>query len=249
MLKILTWMVLIAFLPLKLTAKELSFATQQFAPFSFEIGGEIHGPMPEIVRSACELSKISCDLKLLPWPRAQKYVYFGVINGMFPIGWTEKRAARLYFSEPILSTEYGLFVKEDSKLVMTEKTDLSGLTIGAYGPSNTSRSLIKLTKDMKNVKLDITPHDEFPFKKLAVGRVDAVYSNKNVGEALIAKLGLNNIKYAGRHRTLDYYIGISKKHTDENLAREFFATIVLMKEKGVIRNILSGYTMDEALAK
>ncbi|WP_019612886.1 substrate-binding periplasmic protein [Psychromonas ossibalaenae] len=223
--------------------KELSFATQEFSPFSYEVGGVAHGPAVEIVKSACELADIKCRVTVLPWPRAQKYVSQGVINGFFPIGWSKEREARLYFSEPVMHTEYGFFARDNRNFNVADKLELSGLVIAVYGPSNTSRTLMELTKNVNGVKLDITPHDEFPFKKLSAGRVDAVYSNRLVGNALIAKLGLTNINYYRKHSDINYYIGLSKVNTTPDLAEDYMDTISHMLTEGIIENILSSYSV------
>ncbi|WP_051303432.1 substrate-binding periplasmic protein [Psychromonas aquimarina] len=224
-------------------SKELSFATQEFSPFCYEVGDVAHGPAVEIVKSACELANIKCSVIVLPWPRAQKYVNQGVINGVFPIGWSETRESQLYFSEPIIHTEYGFFARDNNNFNDVDILDLTGLTIAVYGPSNTSRTLIELTRNVYGVKLDITPHDEFPFKKLSVGRVDAVYSNRLVGKALIAKLGLTNINYYRKHLNVKYYIGLSKDNTMPNVAADYMDTISYMLNEGIIDNILSNYSV------
>ncbi|WP_051302861.1 substrate-binding periplasmic protein [Psychromonas aquimarina] len=223
--------------------KELSFATQEFSPFSYEVGGAAHGPAVEIVKSACELAGIKCSVTVLPWPRAQKYVSQGVINGFFPIGWSKERETQLYFSEPVMHTEYGFFARDSSSFNFADRQDLTGLVIAVYGPSNTSRTLRELTRGVSGVKLDITPHDEFPFKKLSAGRVDAVYSNRLVGKALIAKLGLTNINYYRKHLDVKYYIGLSKVNTTPDAAADYMDTISHMLNEGIIDNILSSYTI------
>ncbi len=86
-------------------------------------------------------------------------------------------------------------------------------------------------------------YDEFPFKKLSAGRVDAVYSNRLAGKALIAKLGLTNINYYQKHLDVKYYIGLSKVNTKPNLAADYMNTISYMLDEGIIDNILSSYTV------
>jgi polar amino acid transport system substrate-binding protein len=229
--------------PLANENKELSFATQAFYPFAYEVDGEAHGPAVDIVKSACELAKIKCTVTVLPWPRALKYADQGIVNGLFPIGWSETREAQIYFSEPIIHTEYGFFARDNSNFKFADKQDLRGLVIGVYGPSNTSRTLMELTKNVNGVQLDITPHDESPFKKLSVGRVDVVYSNLAVGNALIKKLGLTNIDDYKKHVDVNYHIGLSKVNTIPNVTANYMNTISLMLKKGVIDDILSNYSL------
>ena len=95
---------------------ELKFNTQDFAPFNYEINGVVSGPAADIIRKICGEMKIDCSLHLLPWRRAQDEVVNGTAHGLFAIGWNEERAKTLFFSPPLLNTEYGFFVREDNPL-------------------------------------------------------------------------------------------------------------------------------------
>jgi polar amino acid transport system substrate-binding protein len=76
--------------------------------------------------------------------------------------------------------------------------------------------------------------------------VDAVYSNRDVGYDLISKLGLKNLRYAGVHTGLKYYIGFSQKFTDKKLVEQFNQTFRNLHKRGIIQEILAKYKMDAA---
>ncbi|WP_159084335.1 substrate-binding periplasmic protein [Dongshaea marina] len=217
---------------------ELKFATQEFAPFSYTIGSRISGPVVEIIKKVCDINKFKCSFKVLPWSRATRYVEVGLMNGLFVIGWSQERAQWLYFSPALVRTEYGVFVQKDNPLNYHKASDLKDYTVGVYGPSNTANALEALKRQNNQIKIDMNPHDEFPFKKLSVGRVDAVYSNKDAGLALIYKLGLNNIRYAGRDKTLDYHIGFSKRLTPKPVVDQFNRTLATLYQAGYIQGHL-----------
>jgi len=71
--------------------------------------------------------------------------------------------------------------------------------------------------EMQDLTIDMTPDDLAAFKKLSLGRVRAVFSNRDVGHDVLRKLGITNVRYAGRQQTLKYYIGFSQKFTDKKL--------------------------------
>lgn len=220
---------------------ELKFATQEFAPFVYQIEGVVSGPVVDIIVEACKEMKINCSFESLPWPRAQFYVRKGKMHGLFVLAWNEERSEWLSFSPPITNTEYGFFVRSDNSLKYRQPSNIKGYTIGVYGPSNTSKSLRKIKDEMKDIKIDMTPYDEFAFKKLSAARVDAVYSNRDAGYALIKKLGLKNIRYAGTHKKLKYYIALSKDFTNTKIATEFNSTLVDLQSRGVTQKILDKY--------
>jgi polar amino acid transport system substrate-binding protein len=145
-----------------------------------------------------------------------------------------------------MNTEYGFFVKNDNSLKFKQVSDVKGYTVGVFGPSNTSFFLDKIKAEIKDLTIDMTPEDETAFKKLSLGRVDAVYSNKDVGYFLMGKLNIKNIRYAGFHTGLKYYVGFSQKFTDKKLVDQFNTTFRNLHKRGVIQEILAKYKMDAA---
>lgn len=225
-------------------AAKLKFNTQDFAPFNYAIDGVVSGPAAEIIRAICKDLKWDCSFRLLPWTRAQEEVRQGKAHAMFIIGWNEPRSKWLYFTAPIMNTEYGFFVRNDNPLQFKKVSDVKGYKVGVYGPSNTSRSLKKIQAQIKDMAIDMRPDDESGFKKLSFGRVDAVYSNRDVGYALIKKLNLKNIRYSGPQRKLKYYIGFSQKYTDKKIFDRFNNKFKDLHKKGEIKKILSSYNME-----
>lgn len=235
------------FLPISFAgAAELRLNTQDFAPFNYETNGVVAGPAADIIRKICSETNIVCSLHLLPWRRAQEEVGSGIAHGLFVIGWNEERAKSLYFSPPILNTEYGFFVRNDNPLKFKQNSDVKGYTVGVFGPSNTATSLEKIKAEIKELTIDMTPDDEAAFKKLSLGRVNAVFSNRDVGYDMMRKLGLKNIRYSGRQQSLKYYIGFSQKFTDKKLVDQFNATFRNLHQRGTIQEILAKYKMDAA---
>ncbi|MCP4022581.1 MAG: amino acid ABC transporter substrate-binding protein [Desulfobacteraceae bacterium] len=228
------------------SGQTLIFNTQDFSPFSYKIGIKVSGPCVEIVERVCEKNGFECTFKLLPWVRAQREVKIGQAHAMFAIGRNKTREDWLYFSPPILRTEYGFFVRSENPLQFSDISDIKGYRVGVYGPSNTSRSLEKIKEKVGNLSIDLRPDDESGFKKLSKGRVDAVFSNKDVGFALISKMKLENIRYAGKHRELNYYIGFSKEFNDKQVVDQFNIAFMELYRDGTIKRILGQYFMELA---
>jgi polar amino acid transport system substrate-binding protein len=225
---------------------ELILNTQDFAPFNYAVNGVVSGPVADVIRRVCSDMKIECQMHLYPWRRAQQEVEEGKAHGMFVIGWNAERAKWLYFSPPLLTTEYGFFVRDDNPLVFKQNADVKGYTVGVFGPSNTATALEKIKAEIKDLTIDMTPADEAAFKKLSLGRVTAVFSNRDVGYDLIRRLGLKNIRYSGRQQSLKYFIGFSQKTTDKKLVDEFSATYRALHRQGVVQEILAHYRMEAA---
>ena len=225
---------------------ELIFDTQEFAPFNYSEQGVVKGPVAEIIHKVCTEMPIDCPMRSLPWRRAQQEVEEGKAQGLFSIGWNAERAKWLHFSPPILITEYGFFVRNDNALVFKQNTDVKGYTVGVYGPSNTSTALEKIKAEIGDLTIDMTPQDEAAFKKLSLGRVQAVFSNRDVGYDLIRKLNIGNVRYTGRQQSLKYYVGFSQKHTDKAIVDRFNDTFRTLQKRGVVQEVLARYKMDPA---
>src|SRR5262249_49589180 len=224
-------------------AVELIFDTQEFAPLNYSKGGGVKGPVAEIIRKVCTEMRIDCPMRSLPWGRAQQEVMEGKAHGIFSVGWNAERAKWLYFSPPILFSEYGFFVRNDNPLVFKQNADVKGYTVGVYGPSNTSAALDKVKAEVKDMTVEMTPHDEAAFKKLSLGRVQAVFSNRDVGNDRIRALNITNLRYAGRQQILKYHIGFSQKFTDKNLVDQFNETFRALHKQGVVHETWAGYRM------
>jgi polar amino acid transport system substrate-binding protein len=232
--------------------------TQDFAPFHYQIStfkNKIYGPVLEAIKAVCIEAEMNCLTKLYDWGEAQKLVKENTAHGMFVIGWNADRAQWLHRSVPIIETEYGLFVRDDNPLDFKQIDSLDQYTIGVYGPSNTSLSVRKIENTLRsrglNVNVKEMKDDKPLFTELAHSSGHyAVYSNRDVGKTIISGLGLGNIRYAGVHKKLLYYVGFSKELVDETLVDRFNKAFIKLQDQGVIQEIYanSGLNKIEATA-
>ena len=226
-----------------LFAIHLSFTTQNLEPFSYLGDNGPAGPSVDIVKAICEEMKADCMVDLYPWRRAYYEVKRARANGIFFIGKNPDREKWLTFSPPIVQTEYGFFVNANNPLVYNNPNDIEGYIVGVFGPSNTSASLREIKIEMVNFYIDMEDNDEAGFRKLSVKRVNAVYSNCDVGYSLIKKLGLSNIRYSGAHCKLFYYFAFNPQLTPKKWIEAFNETYRVLYRNGIIHQILKKYHM------
>lgn len=229
--------------------------TQDFAPFHYKTSrkGEAYGPVPQIVESVCRSAGINCRIILYDsWRKAQEDVKNGKSDGMFVIAWNSARAQWLHRSTAIIETEYGLFVRDDDDLnfdqILERPSDIQGYTVGVYGPSGTSTSLKKLKNAIEskgaNIFINLEADDKPLFRKLSTSKGKyAVYSNRTVGEAIIRGLGINNTRYAGKHRGLSYYVGFSKQRVPLWVVKRFDRTYKKLVDQGAVMAIMANHSM------
>lgn len=216
--------------------------THDFPPFTTLEAGEPRGPARELIDRVCAELGIRCEHRLLPWPRGQKLVQLGEADGMYVIGFNPERAEWLHFSTPLLTTEYGFFVRDDDPLQYRGPTDLRGRHLAVYGPSNTARSLDRL-REQGEFSVEASPDNEAGFRQLGAGRVDAVYSNREVGWAVVRRLGLAHVRYTGPDRHLKYYVGFSRRTLGPDFNQAFSDAYKRLQERGVVREVLMRYAI------
>ncbi len=221
-----------------------NFVTQDFPPFSYNIGSVVSGPVMEVVQAVCNDMKVKCQVKLLPWNIAQTRVNSGEANALFAVGWNKDREKQLYFSSPVLESEYGFFVLNDNPMKFKSISDIKGYKVGVYGHSNTSHSLYEIQQKGADIEIHMAHDNELSFKMLSTRQIHAVYSNRDVGHAILSKLYLKNIKYAGTHKKLKYYIGFSKEFADEKAVESFNSTFRKLHKSGKVKSILGQYFME-----
>jgi polar amino acid transport system substrate-binding protein len=224
-------------------SKELKLDTQDFAPYTYLENGQVSGPAASIVNQVCAEMGAKCELNLLSWTRAQYNVKKGKANGLFVLAKNEEREKWLYFSHPLFQAEYGFFVRESDTMKFSDVAQLKGYVVGVYGPSNTSKQLELIQKTVPEMKVDMRPDDIAGFNKLFHGRNDAVFSNRDVGWMIIKSRKFKGIRYAGAYKKTLYYVGFSKKTTDENIVKEFNNAYIKLYKNGTIKMILHTYDM------
>ena len=126
------------------------------------------------------------------------------------------------------------------------------MKIGVFGPSNTSNSLKKVQRQMeaqglKPIRIQMHPNaDGTGLKKLALGRVDLYYVNRDVGFSRIKELNISGTRYAGKQRELFYFAGFAKEHNSKADIDKFNRAAIKLSNDGVIANILMTYEIDPA---
>ena len=224
----------------------LRFASQDFPPFSYAENGTAAGPFADIVNMVCAEAGLTCPIAILPWGRALERVRNGNAEGLFPLGWNDERATWLRPSPPVLTTEYGFFATVDSGKKYERPGDLQGKRVGVYGPSNTSHALHQLWKQRRSFTIDMRPDSESGFFKLPRNRVDFVFSNRDVGDAVIRKNNITGVVYAGNYTVLNYLFGFSLAPEVQPAVDRFLETLARMKERGDVASVLGRYRLTSA---
>jgi len=231
---------------------KLRFVTLEFAPFIFGKDQKVAGPGRDVIADVCKNAAIDCTYDIYPWRRAQALMKSGNADGMMVIGRNPDREKWLRFSPPMFRTEYGFFVRSQNSLSFTSVDQVAGYRVGVFAPSNTARTLsgIRASTQKKNIEpieIDKHPDDAAGFRKLAAGRLDAVFSNRDRGRDIIKKEGLSDkIRYAGKLKAVLYYAGITKAYPNQAAVDRFFESWKSLFDSGDAQKIISAAKLEPA---
>jgi polar amino acid transport system substrate-binding protein len=240
---------------------KLTFSTFSFPPFSYAKDGKVAGPFVDIIDAVCKEIRYQCSYEFVPNLRSKMEFENGDVNGNFPLGWNKERDTWIWFTVPLMKTEYGFFARGDSQVKYHSLKDIEDLTVGVFGPSNTSNSLTEIQKKMtaeglKPIRIELHPNaDGTGFKKVVAGRYPLYYVNKDVGFQVIAQENIENVKYIGTEEELLYFAGFNKKYNDKRNIDTFNRAAIKIANQGVIAKLLEKYHIapgqwdDETLKK
>ena len=230
----------------------LTFATTDFPPFNRNEKGSAAGPFADIVRTICQRMKTRCTIEILPWRRTMAEVKHEEIKGVFPISRLPDREQDYYFIGPILETSFTIYALAGKALSFHRAEDFSGYTIGVYGPSGISKTLEQITSGMPSVTILTELNHITVLKKLSAGR----YGEKGIGfvdrdgaQYLIAQEHIANLQAVTDVRTMEFYIGLSRKSVSPEIAAGFMENLEALSASGELAAILGKYGLKQVHQK
>lgn len=230
----------------------IRFVTLEFAPFIYGENQKVAGAGRDVIEAVCAEANIECSYDIYPWRRAQKLMKSGDADGMMVIGRNPKREEWIRFSPPHFRTEYGVFVNSENPMQFRDISDLEGHKVGVFAPSNTATQLAGIREEMIAkglipIEIDERADDASGFRKLAAGRVDAVYSNRDRGRDILEAEELTaGVRYAGGHQGILYYAGFRRTFSDQSLLDRFEAAWRKLFDGGEIQEIIESYGLEPA---
>ena len=213
---------------------------------------KLEGIFVEIVNSVCKKLNANCNIEIIPYRRLTNQIQIGSFLGAFPLTKTAERFDNYLFSIPIVNCKLGIFVRKDNSDIVTESNHrkvLNNYIISSFGPSITFSKLENIAKYTPNLELFMDVKIETSFIKLNVNHIESsskekksgIFVDKKIGENIIKKNNLENIRYAGDISSFDYYIMFKKENTDLIFVKKFKEMLSKMKNNGEINRILSNY--------
>ncbi|MBG0776120.1 MAG: transporter substrate-binding domain-containing protein [Desulfovibrionaceae bacterium] len=201
----------------------LHIACDIWPPYQFSAQGRLTGFSTEVVRAVlARLHAPIASLESFPWHRALDMLLEGRTDALFSANWTRRRAVLAHYpAEPLVKSPWVVWTRADAHIAYKEISDLAPLRVGVVnGYSYTSELWVFL---QQHGNYEAVADDETNFRKLAMGRVDAVVAELHNGRHLLAQLGLTGIepREDAPIKTDGLYILFAKNRVPEAFVRRF----------------------------
>jgi polar amino acid transport system substrate-binding protein len=235
------------FLVFSVTAQQQSIklVTWEYPPYIIKDGDSAKGLTIEIVNEVFKRIEQPISIEFVPTARAINMVTNGSADGSFTLKKTPERENSLLFpNETIIGQDYVFFVQIDSKVEYTgEFSSLSKATIGVLNQASFGQVFDAAAKNGEFGKLDIASDYYTLFRKLLIGRNDAIICSKLVGIAILKELGgIDKVKISGPPTESAFsYLVFTKVKDLTAVAKAFDKALATMKEDGTYDKIINKY--------
>ncbi len=240
---VLTLMIVLFFLPIGALAEKLVFVTIDFPPLGFVENGQITGSAVETVQELCRRLGFECEIQMLPWKRALKYVKNGEADAIFGARHSEERAGFLYYpseSDPLNFGKTVIMALKGSSIKVNGPDDLKDKSVGVvrgyvYDPKFDS---------LQGVKRTVCNNDEQVAKMLIGKRFSLAMAADETSMKYFCKKVGAEVETLYTLKKVACYIAFSRKALGErgqSLAERFGQALRRLKEEGVVRKIESKY--------
>lgn len=256
--KLLIWIVLSA---LSAPASAWQFVTEDFPPFTYpatdstvaaqanSAGVPAAGPLAQIVRSVCTRLQRQCSIALHPWRRALALAEEGKADGIFTVIRSPARDRAFHVTRMLVTSRYSVFARQSSAFVYHQPRDLTGKTIGVYGPSGTSFVLSERLQQVPGVSIQLVADNRRLLRMLDAGRFGEhglAVVNQDVAWHLIDAEQLDSVREVGELQPVSYGIGLSRERVSAEEFADFAAALDALIDDGTVPTILRQHRLEAA---
>lgn len=165
-----------------------------FAPFCFQQGEAVDGILPEIARRLLQSLSLPAQFTALgPWARVQQAAQQGqadLLAGLYDS--PERREYLDFLNPPVMANEVVVVVRRGQAFAYRRWEDLLDRRLGRVHGDRYQEGFERfLEQQRERIAVDVALSPELNFRKLLLGRVDAVIYSRWVSERLSRQLGLH----------------------------------------------------------
>ncbi len=161
-------------------------------PMIFMEDGKPVGVVVDLADAVAGRMKIPVRLSYMNWSLAQELVQEGKADALLQINPTEERRGIYDFSEPLLESEFSIFVRADKEGIYSLNT-LRGTRVGVEEKGMP----VSILNNFPSINLVFIPDILQGMRGLSDGRLDAVIVDRWVGSYVLAQNHIGGVRIAG----------------------------------------------------
>lgn len=223
-------------------AVEIKAYTEEWPPYNFLRDKEVTGISSDILRAACSMANIECDLHLVPWTRAVKTVQDTRNTLIYTIARIPAREHQFIWIGPILPRTTWIYARAQVADKIHSFKDLEQFKVGVI---RAEASFTELTDaGVSNASIRIFNSNSDEMRSLKAGQIDVVV-NTEIGMAMNQKQ--YNIPAADLVKLMKLYDGGAlyfgmNLESDSAIVEKLQSSVDKLRREGKISSIVQQYT-------
>ena len=121
---------------------DLTGYTEEWPPYNYSEGGEIKGISTDVLRAACAIAKLDCDIHMVPWARAYKTAGRTPNTMVYTTARKPSREQEFIWIGPILPRTTWVYVRQDLEKDIHDFSDLAQRQVGVVRDEAAAQDLI-----------------------------------------------------------------------------------------------------------
>ena len=206
------------------------------------------GHLVEITRAAFNKAGHDTTFHFVPWARALAGAISGRYDVLMAAYYSEERARKLAYSEPIGSVEVYFWKKKDRDISYRTFADMTPYVIGVIRASTVSA---EFDQALPTLKIDEVSSAEANIRKLLLGRIDVFVEKKQRVDFLLKTVFFEHqgdiVTLGEPLKVGQFFNAFSMEHPRHGqLLRDFNRGLKMIKEDGTEEGILKKHEISGA---
>ena len=219
----------------------LFLGNQSLPPMIYLKNGTPNGIVIDLVKSMANRMNRPVKIQVMDWNQAQQTVQEGRADALLQINANPDRLAIYDFSEPLLLSEFTIFISAE-RMGVSSSRDLRGLKVGVE-----EKGLpIILMKEYPEIIVEVIPDFVLGFGMLTSGKIDAVIADRWVGSYILAENNIRGVKLVEEPISRSYSaIAVLKGNTD--LLDDINSALTDIRQDGSYGRIIENWRSKEVV--
>lgn len=216
--------------------------TEEWPPYNYLRDKEVAGISTDILRAACAIASLECQLQLVPWNRAYKTVQDNRNTLIYTIARIPSREHQFIWIGPILPRTTWIYARAEVADKIRSVKDLEQFKVGVI---RAEASLVELTDaGVSSAPIRIFNSNNDEMRMLKLGQIDVVV-NTEIGMAMNQKqyniAATELVKLMKLYDGGALYFGMNL-NSDPSLVEKLQSSVDKLRREGKLQAIVQHHT-------